>query len=98
VSIEPGYVAVIVTVILALLAGGMYVIRSEVLKGNKTAEAAHVELIPDHGLTLRDAIDRIETRQMEDRTTFSGHVADIHSDIKAIRARIDDHIDHHTGG
>lgn len=96
--IEPGYIAVIVTVILALLAGGMYVIRAEVLKGNETADLTHREVIPNHSSSLRDAVDRIEKRQVEDRATFLGHVAEIHATIAAIRTRQDLHIDHHAKG
>lgn len=95
---EPGYIAVTVTVILALLAGGMYVIRSEVRKGSDTATAAHEEMIPNHGSSLRDAVDRIETRMHDDRAIYLSHITDIHDDVKAIRTRLDLHIDHHNGG
>jgi hypothetical protein len=94
---EPGWIAIAVTVILAALGGGMYVIRAEVRKGNDVAEASHVEMIPNHGSSLRDAIDRIEKRQIEDRATFLGHIDDVHESLNSIRGRIDNHVDnHHT--
>jgi hypothetical protein len=96
--IEPGYIAVIVTVILALTGAGMYVIRAEVRKGNVVAEATAVEMVPNHGSSMRDAIDRIEARQVEDRATFLGHIADLHGSIAAIRNRQDQHIDGHNKG
>jgi len=82
--IEPGYIAVIVTVILAVLAGGMYVIRAEVMKGNVTATAAHEEMIPNHGSSLRDAVDRLEAR-----------LSSVHADVREIRANQKDHLDWH---
>lgn len=95
---EPGYIAVTVTVLLALVAAGMYVIRAEVRKGNAAAETAAVQLVPNHGTSLRDAIDRIERRGNEDRATYLAHISDIHEDVKAIRTRLDQHIDHHNKG
>lgn len=96
--LEPGYIAVTVTVILALVAGGLYVIRAEVRKGNDAAETAAVQLVPNHGTSLRDAIDRIEKRGHEDRVTYLARITDIHDDVKAIRNRLDSHIDLHNKG
>lgn len=94
-DIEPGWIGAAVAVILAATGGGMYVIRSEVRKGTDTATAAHEEMIPNHGSSLRDAIDRIESRMQDDRTMYLAHIGDVHADVKAIRGRLDAHIDHH---
>jgi hypothetical protein len=94
---EPAWVGIGVTVILAAVAGCMYVIRAEVRKGNTDSAAAHVELIPNHGSSLRDAVDRIEARQIEDRATFLGHVADLHANLNGLRNRVDNHIDRQQG-
>lgn len=93
--IEPGYLAVALTVITLAIGAGLYVIRSEVRKGNDTATSAHEEMIPNHGSSLRDAVDRIERRQSEDRHTYLTRLNDVHDDVKAIRGRLDQHIDQH---
>jgi len=95
---EPAWVGIGVTVILAAVAGCMYVIRAEVRKGNSVAEASHVEMIPNHGSSMRDAIDRIESRQAEDRELFTGHVRDLHHNIQALRDRVDRLHDAHQKG
>lgn len=84
--IEPGYIAVMVTVILAFLAAGMYVIRAEVRKGNDTATASHDEVTQNHGSSLRDVVDRVESR-----------LNDVHIDVREIRRNQSEHLSWHLG-
>ena len=83
-ELEPGWIGAGCAVILAVLGGGMYVIRAEVLKGNEVTDQAHAEMIPNHGSSLRDAVDRMESR-----------LHDVHTDVREIRKNQQDHLDWH---
>lgn len=53
-------------------------------KINKKIEAIEVELKPNHGSSLRDAINRIEENQGEMKV-----------DLKDVREKVDNHIEWH---
>lgn len=53
-------------------------------KLNDKLESIQKELRPNHGTSLRDAVNRIEQAQVE-----------IKADAKEIRAKVDDHIEWH---
>jgi|GEM_PF-2118117 len=88
-------------VAISALAGGLlYVIRAEVRKGNVTTEQAHAEMIPNHGTSMRDAVDRIERRQGEYRDearqsldTVHARISSLHTDLRVGIQRLDRHID-----
>lgn len=95
-NVEPGWLTIIITVISLVIASGMYVIRAEVRKGNTAVNRNGAELVPNHGSSMRDAIDRIERRQAEDRELFLDRIDDVHDDIRDVQSRLNGHIDNHN--
>ena len=92
---EPSIAAAITAVIVPILGLLMYVIRAEIRRNSAVTDETHAQMIPNHGSSLRDAVDRIERRQHEDRETYRELIADVHTDVKATRADLANHIDWH---
>jgi hypothetical protein len=82
--IEPSAVALFTAVMVPLLAGLLYIIRAEIRKNSVVTDATHEQVIPNHGTSLRDAIDRIEKR-----------IDGVHEDVTYLRDRVDRHVDSH---
>ena len=61
-----------------------YLIRAEMKRNTKATEANGAQMIPNHGTSLRDAVDRIEKRMTE-----------IHIDVRAVDSKLSHHIDWH---
>lgn len=81
---EPSEVGVIIATVVALLGGLMYLIRAEIRKGNDVADESLAQMVPNHGASLRDAVDRIE-----------GHIGELRQDVGYLRERVDRHVDTH---
>jgi hypothetical protein len=62
----------------------LYIIRAEIKKNTRSTEATEAQMIPNHGTSLRDAVDRIEKRMGE-----------IHTDVRAVDSKLSHHIDWH---
>lgn len=92
---EPSVAAAITAVLVPLLGLLMYVIRSEIRRNTKTTDETHAQMIPNHGSSMRDAIDRIERRQEEDRASYRALIVDVHNDVKATRQDLATHINWH---
>jgi uncharacterized membrane protein len=82
--IEPSAIAIITAVMVPVLAGLLYIIRAEIRRNTKTTDDTHAQVIPNHGTSLRDAIDRME-RQL----------AEVHIDVRQTRSDLANHIDFH---
>ena len=93
---EPSAAAAVTAVLVPLLGLLMYVIRAEIRRNTKTTDDTHAQMIPNHGSSLRDAVDRIERRQHEDRETYRELIADVHTDVRATRADLAQHIQWHV--
>lgn len=91
ISIEPTWVGVLTPIILAVVGALGFWIRAEVRAGNK-------QLVNNGGSTMRDAVDRMEARQIEDRGTSKKDHDDLVQEISALRHRMDAHIDNHNRG
>jgi len=85
--IEPSAIAVITAIMVPVVGALLYVIRSEIRKNTETTDATHAQTIPNHGTSLRDAVDRIERR-----------IDGVHEDVRYVRGRVDRHIDDHDHG
>ena len=83
---EPQAIAAVVATLAVALGGLLYLIRAEIRRNTVATEATHAQLIPDHSLSLRDAVDRIEKRLDE-----------VHTDVRAARSELSDHITWHLG-
>lgn len=92
---EPSVAAAVTAVLVPMLGALMYVIRAEVRRNTKVTDATALQMIPNHGTSMRDAIDRIERRQQEDRETYQGLISEVHEDVKATRSDLANHIDWH---
>lgn len=84
---DPAAVGVIVTILIAVGAFALYIIRGEIHKNTITTDLTHAQTIPNHGASLRDAVDRIEKR-----------IDGVHEDVIYVRGRVDRHIDDHDSG
>ncbi len=85
--IEPSAIAIITGIMVPLIGALLYVIRAEIRKNTATTDATHEQVVPNHGTSLRDAVDRIERR-----------IDSVHEDIVYVRGRVDRHIDDHDKG
>jgi hypothetical protein len=94
-TIEPSIIAIITAIMVPVLAGLLYIIRAEIRKNTTVTDATHAQTVPNHGTSLRDAVDRIERGRHEDRQMFLSRIDDVHSDVKATRADLANHIDFH---
>lgn len=59
---------------------------------NRLMEQAAKELSPNHGSSIRDAVDRIEDRQImltNDMSVIGDKVADLHSQHRGLTERVD---------
>lgn len=92
---EPSVAAAVTAVLVPMLGALMYVIRAEIRRNTKVTDSTALQMIPNHGTSMRDAIDRIEKRQQEDRETYQGLISDVHADVKATRSDLSNHIDWH---
>ena len=86
-DLDPAAIGVTVTALTAVGAFALYIIRSEIKKNTTVTDATHAQTIPNHGASLRDAVDRIEKR-----------IDGVHEDIIYVRSRVDRHIDDHDNG
>ena len=84
---EPAVLASLATVAVAVCGGLLYIIRGEIRKNTQTTDITARQMIPNHGTSLRDAVDRIE-RQL----------GELREDIGYVRARVDRHVDSHDHG
>lgn len=82
--IEPSVIAIITAVMVPVLAGLLYIIRAEIRRNTQTTDDTHAQVIPNHGTSLRDAIDRME-RQL----------SEVHLDVRQTRSDLANHIDFH---
>jgi hypothetical protein len=82
--IEPSAIAVLTAVMVPLVGVLLYVIRAEIRKNSAVTDATHDQVIPNHGTSLRDAVDRIERR-----------IDGVHEDVTYLRDRVDRHVDTH---
>ena len=94
-DLDPSVIGVIFTGIVLSSGLLLYIIRAEIRRNTKTTDATHEQMIPNHGTSLRDAIDRIERRQQEDRDAYHSLISDVHADVKATRADLATHINWH---
>jgi uncharacterized membrane protein len=85
--VEPSAIAIVTAFMVPILAGLLYIIRAEIRKNTATTDLTHEQVIPNHGTSLRDAVDRIEKR-----------IDGVHEDITYVRSRVDRHIDDHDHG
>ena len=85
--IEPSLIAIVTAIMVPILAGLLYIIRAEIRKNTKTTDLTHEQVVPNHGTSLRDAVDRIERR-----------IDSVHEDVVYVRGRVDRHIDDHDKG
>jgi hypothetical protein len=85
--IEPSAIAIVTGICVPLLAGLLYLIRAEIRRNTLTTDATHAQTVPNHGTSLRDAVDRIERR-----------IDSVHDDVVYVRGRVDRHIDDHDNG
>lgn len=85
--LEPSLIAIVTAIMVPMLAGLLYIIRAEIRKNSAVTDATHAQTVPDHGKSLRDAVDRIEHR-----------IDSVHDDITYVRGRVDRHIDDHDTG
>lgn len=84
---DPAAIGVTVTILVAIGAFALYIIRAEIKKNTVTTDLTHAQTIPNHGASLRDAVDRIEKR-----------IDGVHEDVIYVRGRVDRHIDDHDNG
>lgn len=81
---SPGDIEALLAIVVLLLGGLTYLIRAEVKKNGKAIDSGNNQMIPNHGTSLRDAVDRIEAR-----------MAEIHSDVRNVDRKLDSHISWH---
>ena len=81
---SPGDWEALLGILIILLGGLTWLIRTEVKKNGKSIAANSAEMIPNHGSSLRDAVDRIERR-----------ISEIHTDVRAVDSKLTHHIDWH---
>jgi len=104
--IEPSAVAIVTGIIVSLaaplLAGMLYIIRAEIRKSRdllavntQATTAVHEQTIPDHGTSMRDAIDRIERRQSEDRRVIGERIEGVHRSVREVRTELHQHTANH---
>ena len=93
--IEPSAIAVLTAIMVPVVGALLYVIRAEIRKNTKTTDATHEQMVPNHGTSMRDAVDRIEKRQEEDRSTYARLINEVHNDVVYVRDRIDRHVETH---
>ena len=86
-NLDPAAIGITVTVLGAAAAFALYVIRGEIKKNTVVTDLTHAQTVPNHGASLRDAVDRIEKR-----------IDGVHEDVIYVRARVDRHIDDHDHG
>jgi hypothetical protein len=96
--IEPSAIAIFTAIMVPVLGGLLYIIRAEIRKNTATTDATHEQMIPNHGTSLRDAVDRIEHGRLEDRALYKQLISDVHADVRYVVARVDRHIDDHDHG
>ena len=84
---EPAALASLSAVAVAVLGALLYVIRAEIRKNTQTTDITAKQMVPNHGASLRDAVDRIET-----------HIGELREDINHVRQRVDRHVDSHDHG
>ena len=85
--IEPSLIAIVTAIMVPILAGLLYIIRAEIRKNSVVTDLTHEQVVPNHGTSLRDAVDRIERR-----------IDGVHEDVVYVRQRIDRHVDGHDHG
>jgi hypothetical protein len=83
-TIDPSVIAIITAVAVPVLAGLLYIIRAEIRRNTVTTDATHDQMIPNHGTSMRDAVDRIENT-----------IHDLRGDVAYLRDRVDRHVDSH---
>ena len=83
-DIDPALIGITVTVLIAGSAFALYIIRGEIKKNTVTTDLTHAQTIPNHGASLRDAVDRIEKR-----------IDGVHADVIYVRDRVDRHVEGH---
>lgn len=86
-TIEPSAIAILTGIMVPIVGALLYVIRSEIRKNSAVTDLTHEQVIPNHGTSLRDAVDRIERR-----------IDGVHEDVIYVRGRVDRHIDDHDKG
>ena len=92
---EPAVLASLGTIAVIGLGGLLYIIRAEIGKNTKVTKANAEQMVPNHGTSMRDAVDRIEKRQEEDRSTYARLINEVHNDVVYVRDRIDRHVETH---
>jgi len=73
-----------VAILVPCMGALLYIIRAEIRKNTRSTEATEAQMIPNHGTSLRDAVDRIEKRMTE-----------IHIDVRNVDGKLDRHLEHH---
>jgi hypothetical protein len=86
-TLDPALIGIAVTVVIAGSAFGLYIIRGEIKRNSVVTDATHAQTVPNHGASLRDAVDRIEKR-----------IDGVHEDVIYLRNRVDRHVDDHDHG
>ena len=84
---DPAAIGVTVTILIAGGSFALYIIRGEIKRNTTVTDMTHAQTIPNHGASLRDAVDRIEKR-----------IDGVHQDVIYLRNRVDRHVDDHDHG
>jgi len=82
--IEPSAIAILTAIMVPVIGGLLYIIRAEIRRNSQVTDATHEQVIPNHGTSLRDAVDRIERR-----------ITDVHDEVKAARQDFSGHLTWH---
>ena len=96
--IEPSAIAILTGIMVPLVGALLYIIRAEIRKNSAVTDATHEQMIPNHGTSLRDAVDRIEHGRLEDRALYQQLIHDVHTDVRYVRDRVDRHVEGHDHG
>ena len=95
---EPAVLAASGTVAVIVLGGLLYLIRAEIARNTTATKANSDQMQPNHGASMRDAVDRIERTQREDRATYIRMIGEVHEDVVYVRDRVDRHVRDHDHG
>lgn len=92
---EPGEIAAIVTIFAAVMSALLWIIRKEVVTQKK-------QFMPNHGNSLRDVVNRIESSQktvLDELSDIRNHQYEqqerLFNSVGKVHARIDEHIRDH---
>ena len=87
---SPSEAVTVLALLGSVLAALTWLIRAQI--------AQEKELKPNHGSSLRDAIDRIERNQAQFHAEMRQDMRDVRANIGAVHERVDTHLNDHAKG